>query len=681
MVTDMVIVWLAGFGATIVVGLLVALVYITAARGPRLPEPKVVAVWAFKLWIFNLALELVILYFAQPALTGPYWGGQWLFLPMLLSGGLALFGGSPAQVRRALDSLIERVNRQGLYAPDSRGSSSGWTAESTNRTTNKVTVVVDSGEQNRPVRPVPPPSTGVIAGVLLAALVVALAMLGNGVITVSTTWFNPNTHKLATIPHIIVEPASTPLPPTDVNHIVLVSHGVAAYLGQQVLSASGQNLGSQYHTNLQEYTLQSVDGHLYWIAPLVYNNVWANLGNWQSPGFVAVDAEDPNVPSKLHVGLHMRYLPDALFNQDLLRHVYLSGYTNADLADPTLEVDDNWKPYFTISLMAPTQGFTGEVVKRVLLVDPQTGGIQNFAPADVPYWVDRIIPSSTVIDYLEWWGKYSHAPWFNPSGANQQVPEVGDSNQLQLLYNRVGQSDTPVWLAPMTSSGGTDDASTGIVLFDTRDNTGRFYPLTGLGLTSNVQTTFSSNPGNIRGYLVSNLQLYSIFGEPTWVATFYQPNPFGEIFQAVGIVDARRLSGSNVIMAPTKSQALAEYAQWLAQNNSGNRTAAVPTGTEVSIQGKVARIAPLVESGTTVYTMLLAGQSHIFQAGLSVSPELPLVQPGDMVSGSYVDTGQTVVTFTQFTDLSLPLSTATVLQNSPSYGQATSGVWFLSQRR
>jgi hypothetical protein len=536
-VTGMVIVWLASFGATVVVGLLLALVYITAARGPRLPEPKVVAIWALKLWIFNLGLQLAILYFAQPALTGPYWGGQWLFLPMLLTGGLAFFGGSPTQVRLALDSLIERVNRPGLGGGD---------------------------KHSRPARPAPAPATGALAGVLLAALVLVSAVLGNGLLTVATTWFNPNTHRLATIPHIIVEPASAPLPPTDVNHIVLVSHGVAAYLGQQVLSASRQNLGSRYHTSLQEYTLQSVDGHLYWIAPLVDNNVWANFGNWQSPGFVAVDAEDPNVPAKLHLGLHMRYLPDALFNQDLLRHVYLSGYTNADLADPTLEIDDNWKPYYTISLMAPTQGFTGEVVKRVLLVDPQTGAIQNFAPADVPYWVDRIIPSSTVIDYLGWWGKYIHAPWFNPSGTNQQVPEVGDSNQLQLLYDQVGPQSTPVWLAPMTAGRGGDDASTGIMLFDTRDNTGRFYPLTGLGLTSNVQTTFSSNPENIRGYLVSNLQLYDIFGEPTWVATFYQPDPFGEVFQAVGIVDARHLSGSNVIMAPTKSQALAEYAQWLA---------------------------------------------------------------------------------------------------------------------
>ncbi len=86
----MVIVWLALFGATIVTGLLVALLYATA-RGDR-PKPDPVARWAAKLWVFNVVLELAILYFAEPALTGPYWGGQYLFVPLLLSGALAFFG-------------------------------------------------------------------------------------------------------------------------------------------------------------------------------------------------------------------------------------------------------------------------------------------------------------------------------------------------------------------------------------------------------------------------------------------------------------------------------------------------------------------------------------------------------------------------------------------------------------
>ncbi len=589
-------------------------------------------------------LQLLILYFAQPALTGPYWGGQWLFLPLLLTGILAFFGGSARQVRDALDSFSEQVNSGRLRM-------NGATFRGARRVH-----VVDQQPPTSASRVLgAAPRTGSVAGALAVAIVVVLALLGNGLITISTTWFDGNAKALAAIPHIIEEPASMPLPKTDVDHIVLVSHGVAAYLGQQVLAASGQNLGSQYHTDLQDYTLQSVNHHLYWIAPLVYNNVWANLGNWQSPGFVAVDAEDPNVTPVLHTGLHMRYLPDALFNQDLLRHVYLSGYTNANLADPTLEVNDQWKPYFTISLMTPSRGFTGDVVQRVLLVDPQSGAIQSFAPDKVPGWVDRIIPADTVTQYLQWWGQYAHAPWFNPSGANQQAPAVDSQDQPQLVYNNV---DNPVWLVPMTSSASSDNSSTGVVLFDTRDNTGYFYPLTGLGVTANVRTTFESNPKNIRGYQVSNVQLYSIYGEPTWVCTFYQPNDYGEIFQSVGMVDARHLSGANVIMAASKQEALAGYAQWLSDNNV--QTGKIPvTGKPVTVQGKVLRISSAVEAGTTVYTMLLDGQNHIFKAGLPLSPDLPLVQPGDIVQGTYLDTGQQVVTFTSFSDLSLPLGTAT----------------------
>ncbi len=194
--------------------------------------------------------------------------------------------------------------------------------------------------------------TAIVIGLLFATIV-------NGLIVVGTTWFDGNAKALASIPTIKAAPAGAQLPPTDVNHIVLVNQGVAANLGQRSLASTGQNLGSQYHTDEASYTLQSVQGHLYWIAPLVYNNVWANVGNWESPGYVQVDAEDPNAQATLHTGFHMRYLPDAILNQDLLRHVYLSGYTGANLSEPTLEVDDSGTPYFTISLMTPTRGFTG----------------------------------------------------------------------------------------------------------------------------------------------------------------------------------------------------------------------------------------------------------------------------------------------------------------------------------
>ncbi len=54
--------------------------------------------------------------------------------------------------------------------------------------------------------------------------------------------------------------------------------------------------------------------------------------------------------------------------------------------------------------------------------------------------------------------------------------------------------------------------------------------------------------------------------------------------------------------------------------------------------------------------MTVTGQTRIFKAGLALSPELPLAQPGDTVTLTFLDTGQDVVTLTSFSDQSIPLS-------------------------
>lgn len=635
----MIVVWLAALGASIVVGVLVALACVTAvtARGTQL-HFSTIGRWAARLWLINIVLDVAILYLANPALTGPYWGFQWLLWPLLVSGVLALFGGSFRRIRLAVGAFTRRVN-----------DGSTFTIKTLLRDGDAKTV--DAKTADAKWQRGLAPHTGALAGALALALVIIVGVVVNGLIAAGTTWFDPNAKALAAIPQITSEPASARLPATDVNHMVLVTHGNAAYLGQRALAASKQNLGSLYHTDLADYALQSVQGHLYWVAPLIYNNVWANLGRWESPGYVAVDAEDPNAPPVVHSEYHLRYLPGALFNADLVRHVYLSGYTSGDLADPTLEVDDNWRPYFTISLMQPERGFIGEVVKRVLLVDPQSGVIQSFAPGEVPAWVDHFIPSQTVADYLIWWGKYAHAPWLNLSGSNQQVPAVDSANKPQLIYESVGH---PVWVVPMTSAAG-GGSGTGVVLYDTRGTTGRFYPITGLGVTLDVTTLFKSSQRNIGSYTPANVELYDIYGEPTWVTSYVVPNDYGESFQAVGIVDAQHLSGANVIVAPTKDEALAEYRQWLDDHNI--QTGAAASGKPTTVTGTVARVSETTRNGTTVYYLRLVGQTRIFEAGLALSAELPLVQPGDSVSVTFLDTGQNVVTLTAFDDTNLAAGT------------------------
>ncbi len=620
----MIIVGLALLGALIVTAILVG-ARLLLNRGP-VNVQRAILPWAGLIFGLNFIFDLIILYFAMPALTGPYGGWQWLLWPLLLSGILCAVLGGAAAGR----NLMERFAQQAPIR----------FRRNVSATPPGVARLMADGAGG--------------AGIIAVALALFVALIANSVIAISTTWFDPNAKALADIPHVQV--AKTSLPATNVQHIVLVTRDIAAYRGQQVLAQSGQNLGSVYHIESDQYTLQSVDQHLYWIAPLVYNNVFANLGNYDTPGFVVVDAENPDAPPQLKTGYHLHYVPNAILNQDLVRHVYLSGYTYGDLEDPTLEVDDNWQPYYTISLMQPSRGFTGEKLYQVLLVDPQSGKIQAYAPDNVPGWVDRVIPSSVVSDYLGWWGKYHAAPWFNPSGAGQQQP----ASDPELVYNDVNQ---PVWLVPMTSSSAQDNSSTGIILFDTKKNAATFYPLSGLGVGDNVKTAFASTQANIRGYDVSTPQLYSIYGRPTWVAIYTQANASGATFQAVGLLAADDLNGANVQYAPSRDQALALYSQWIAGhpagggNNTGGPSA---TGTPgVTMSGKVLRIAPTTISGNTVYYLWVEGQSHIFTATLSISNVLPLVQPGDQVAGTYLETGQQVVALTSFTDSTITLPTPT----------------------
>lgn len=574
--------------------------------------------WFASYFVVNFILCLAIVYFSEPALTGPFGGWQWVLTPLLISSvaNLFAFAGPAFGVLGDVSAISQGFTRSKRSTPTQIPANA---------------------------------SRGVIAaGIFGLVIVGVMGIAASGLITVFTTWFDSNSKVLAAIPHVKVETSST-LPPTDPTHIVLVSQNVAAYKGQQILGSNGQNLGSTYSIDPGSYVLQSINHHLYYAAPLMYNNLFANLASGTTPGFVVVDAEDPQGTPKLYTNQvqpnsSIAYLPGALLNQDLLRHVYLSGYTYGRLVDPTLELDDNFHPYWTISLMQPTRGYIGDVLSEVLIVDAHTGNVKAYQPQNVPVWVDRVLPSSTVKDYLTWWGLYHAAPWFNPSGMGQQSP----ASNPQLLYNN---ADQPVWLIPMTSSSTNDNSSTGFFLFDTHKNEAHFYPLAGLGIGTNVQDTIQSTRANIRGYNVDSIQLYQIYNTPTWVAIFVQTTSSGDIFQDVGIVDAGHLNGSNVQFEPTLSQALQDYQQFLTQQGAAGTTST--SGSTQTVTGKILRVSSVQQGTNTIYYIQITGQSKIFTANLSLSPKLPLVQPGDRITGTYLDTGGTVVNFKTFDDLSI----------------------------
>ena len=625
----MVVFLLALIGSLIVMGIL-TLGRLGFGRREAFNSRKF-ARWFIGFFVFNYVFCLLIVYFSMPALTGPFWGWQWILWPLFISSIANLFAFS-GQAFSAMEAGLTGGMRGTTSAPRS----------------------IPTNTSRRSI------AAGIFGLIIVGVVGIAATIL----ISIFTTWFDGNAKALAAIPNVTME-SSPNLPPTDANHIVLVSQSIASYKGQQILGSTGQNLGSAYSLDPNSYVLQSINHHLYYVAQLSYNNLFINLSNPTTPGFVMVDAEDPQQPPQLHTESQstIAYLPGAILNQDLLRHVYLSGYTYGRLIDPTLELDDSLHPYWTISLMQPTRGYTGDALSEVLIVDAHTGAIKQYRPQDVPSWVDRVFPAETVTQYLQWWGLFHAAPWFNPSGLGQQAP----ASDPELLYNNV---DQPVWLIPMTSSSLNDNSSTGVFLFDTHRNEAHFYPkAAGLGIGDNVSKTFQSTRANIRNYTVATVQLYQIYNAPTWVAIYSQQTASGDIFQAVGMVNARELNGNNVQFDSDLPSALRDYQQWLTQQGTGG--GGTTSGASLTVTGKVQRISSVQQGTNTVYYLQIAGQPLIFTANLSLSPKLPLVQPNDTVTVTYTGGPGKVVNLKTFDDTSIDLNSVTPTATATSTLKAT----------
>jgi hypothetical protein len=139
------------------------------------------------------------------------------------------------------------------------------------------------------------------------------------------------------------------------------------------------------------------------------------------------------------------------------------------------------------------------------------------------------------------------------------------------------------------------------------------------------------------------------------VAIYVQNTASGDIFQAVGMVDARNLNGSNVQFEPSLSQVLQDYQQWLTQTGGGSNPST--SSTTQTVTGKVLRVSSIQQGTSTLYYLQVQGQSVIFVANLSLSPKLPLVQPGDTITATFVgSSGTTVINLKTFDDQTINLA-------------------------
>ncbi|MBD5634071.1 MAG: hypothetical protein IAI49_06290, partial [Candidatus Eremiobacteraeota bacterium] len=364
---------------------------------------------------------------------------------------------------------------------------------------------------------------------------------------------------------------SNSLPPNaDIAHVRVVPQEAAIFAGNKVV---GQ-LGAYYRVG--DFNVQVTNKKLVWVAPLEYQGFIQWLSRRTSPGVIVVSAENPDEQPELRERAPMRYVPSALLNENLYRHVYMR-YGTEQILETTLQLDDAGNPQYLCTLGRPTIGWTGTKVTGVAIVDPATGEMRRVdrsAFASLPSWVSRVYPADLALAYNEWFGEFVHGIW-NYLFIKRDVHVPARDEVFGLLAG-----SRFVWFVDHTSPA-SDQSMTGFTYMDTVTGGITYYTSSGGEFNSRgSEDAVASNPIVRQGKLIPTQPLlYNAFGQNTWVVPLVAET--GK-YQTVALVQAKNghvVVGSSSNPSP-QTDAFAQYAAFLgggALSASGGDTRASGT--------------------------------------------------------------------------------------------------------
>jgi len=425
--------------------------------------------------------------------------------------------------------------------------------------------------------------------------------------------------------------------PISLEKIRVVDQALAQQLGDKVLG-SQPALGSQ--VTLGTFSIQKVNNELYWVAPLLHSGFFKWLSNREgSSGYVMVNAtneRDVKLVQQINgKNVKIKYQPEAYFFDNLERSVYFKGYMFVGLTDYTFEIDDEGTPYWVISTFKKKVGFFGEDATGVVVLNAQTGAIQQYDIADAPAWIDRIQPAAFVEKQLNDWGNYVKGYW---NFSNENKLQITES--ATLVY---GEDNRAYWYTGLTSIG-SDESTVGFVLVDTRTKKAVWYKQS--GATEFAAQNSAKGKVQEKGYYASAPIPYNINNIPTYVMTLKDNGGLVKMFAMVAIEDYTVVGVGN-----TLRETLMAYKN--AFNSTGGKLTAKSKSERNVLNAIITRINGDIKNGNTFYYFTLSGSQSIFIGSSQVSNEFPITAIGDSVAVTFDNDNQDLIDVTTFENKSV----------------------------
>lgn len=405
----------------------------------------------------------------------------------------------------------------------------------------------------------------------------------------------------------------------DLNQLPTIDKELAGKLADKKLGEIA-SLGSQ--VTVGDLHLQSINGELYYVAPLEHSSFLKWLTNREgTEGYIKVSATNQNdvelVTELNGEPVNIKYLDSAYLFSDLRLASYLRDL-KAGHTDYTFELDDTGRPYWVVTRYDNAIGISEAKAIGILVMDAQTGQAEVYDIENAPKWIDRIQPKSFMNRYINKWGELVHGV-FNFTDKDKLTTTSG----MNIIYN----DDLCYYYTGITSVG-SDESLVGFTLTNTRTGETKLYKTS--GATENASMKSAEGKVQQYGYTATFPYLINIQNEPTYFMTLKDSNGLVKQYAMVNVKNY-----NTVGVGDTLQGTLNKYLEGLTNTSisleGGNK--------QEVITGEVERIGVVIKDGTSIYDMKLKDNDNIFQVSTETARDAALTTVGDSVEMNFIKVG------------------------------------------
>lgn len=398
----------------------------------------------------------------------------------------------------------------------------------------------------------------------------------------------------------------------DFNSLPLLDRDSSSKLGDRVMGQMPEMV-SQYYVS-DKYTQINYQDSIIRVTPLEYNGFFKYLNNRKKGvvGYITVDSVtgESNLV-KLEQG--MKYMPSAILNKDLYRHLRFS-YPTDIFGTESFEIDNEGNPYWIV----PVMKFSGVGLKRdvasVIILDPISGKSQKYKVEDVPTWVDHVYDSNLIIEQVNDWGQYKDG-FLNSIFGQKGVVMTTEG------YNYTVMNDD-VYLYTGITSVSNDEANVGFIMTNMRTKETNYYAVPG----AKEYSAMASAEGQVQQmkYTATFPLLINLNDKPTYLMSLKDNAGLVKMYAFVDVVDYQKVVVTDA----------SEGIEKAAENYLGEE-AIEASGDLISKEITISKISDVSIDGTTYY-YIIDGENKRYRVSIKVNKDLlPFLEVGETVEIKY----------------------------------------------